>query len=114
MTHGVDEYAVLNDVSAEHPEKLREMIDLMFGEFAKYQVLPLDPSVATRLVSPRPNLAAGRKVPSFLRSVSQADRYHPGRCEAQNGIGRNLPGQPRQRLTDHRCAKAHTGQNAEN
>ena len=28
--------------------------DLMFGEFAKYQVLPLDASAATRLVAPRP------------------------------------------------------------
>jgi hypothetical protein len=43
-------------------DKMREMTDLMFGEFAKYQVLPLDASVATRLVAPRPNLTAGRKV----------------------------------------------------
>ena len=34
----------------------------MFGEFAKYNVLPLDASVATRMVAPRPNLSAGRKV----------------------------------------------------
>lgn len=51
-----------HDVAAEYPDKVREMTDLMFGEFAKYQVLPLDASVATRLVSPRPNLASGRKV----------------------------------------------------
>src|ERR1035438_4858282 len=38
------------------------MKDLMFGEFAKYQVLPLDASVATRLAAPRPSLAAGRNV----------------------------------------------------
>ena len=38
------------------------MKDLMFGEFAKYQVLPLDASVATRLATPRPSLAGGRKV----------------------------------------------------
>ena len=36
------------------PEKVKEMRDLMFGEFAKYQVLPLDASVATRFVAPRP------------------------------------------------------------
>jgi arylsulfatase len=51
-----------SDVSAQHPDKVREMTDFMFGEFAKYNVLPLDASVATRLVAPRPNLAAGRKV----------------------------------------------------
>ncbi len=50
-----------DDVAAANPEKVREMTDLMFGEFAKYQVLPLDASVATRLVAPRPNLTAGRK-----------------------------------------------------
>ena len=48
------------DVAAANADKVREMTDRMFGEFAKYQVLPLDASVATRLVSPRPSLAAGR------------------------------------------------------
>jgi arylsulfatase A-like enzyme len=50
------------DVAAANPAKVRELTDLMFGEFAKYQVLPLDASVATRLVVPRPTLVAGRKV----------------------------------------------------
>ncbi len=50
------------DVAAANPLKVKEMTDLMFGEFAKYQVLPLDASVATRLVVPKPNLTAGRKV----------------------------------------------------
>jgi len=50
------------DVAAQHPEKAKEMRDLMFGEFAKYNVLPLDASAATRFVAPRPSLAAGRTV----------------------------------------------------
>jgi arylsulfatase len=50
------------DVGAANPDKVKDMTDLMFGEFAKYQVLPLDASVATRLVAPRPNLSGGRKV----------------------------------------------------
>lgn len=50
------------DVAAANPEKVKEMTDLMFGEFAKHQVLPLDASVATRLASPRPSLSAGRRV----------------------------------------------------
>jgi hypothetical protein len=50
------------NVAAQHPEKVEEMKDLMFGEFAKYQVLPLDASAATRFISPRPSLAAGRTV----------------------------------------------------
>jgi arylsulfatase len=50
------------DVAAANPDKVREMTDLMFGEFAKYQVLPLDASAATRLVAQRPSLTAGRNV----------------------------------------------------
>jgi hypothetical protein len=36
------------------------MDKLFWEEAGKYQVLPLDTSVATRVVAPRPNLAAGR------------------------------------------------------
>jgi arylsulfatase len=50
------------DVAAANTGKVREMTDQMFGEFAKHQVLPLDASVATRLVAPRPNAAAGRRL----------------------------------------------------
>jgi arylsulfatase len=50
------------DVAAQNPAKVREMTDLMFTEFAKYQVLPLDASVATRMVTPRPSMSGGRKV----------------------------------------------------
>ena len=51
-----------SDLAAKYPEKVSEMKDLMFGEFAKYQVLPLDASAATRFVAPRPSMAAGRTV----------------------------------------------------
>ncbi|WP_297296610.1 sulfatase-like hydrolase/transferase [uncultured Methylovirgula sp.] len=50
------------DLAASHPEKVQEMKDLMFGEFAKYQVLPLDASVATRVAAPRPSFTAGRRI----------------------------------------------------
>jgi arylsulfatase A-like enzyme len=50
------------DVAAANPAKVKEMTDLMFGEFAKYQVLPLDASVATRMVTPRPSMSGGRRV----------------------------------------------------
>jgi arylsulfatase len=55
-----DDWTQYTDLAAKQPEKLKEMRDLMFGEFAKYQVLPLDASAATRFVAPRPSLAAGR------------------------------------------------------
>ena len=49
-----------NDVAAAEPKKLKELQDLFWIEAAKYQVLPLDASVATRVIAPKPSLAAGR------------------------------------------------------
>ena len=49
-----------DDVAAKYPGKLAEMKDIFAREARKYQVLPLDASVATRLVMPRPNITAGR------------------------------------------------------
>ena len=45
-----------NDVAAANPRKLQEMQKLMFAEFGRHQVLPLDASVATRMVTPRPSI----------------------------------------------------------
>jgi hypothetical protein len=50
------------DVAAANPTRVQEMKDLMFSEFAKYQVLPLDASASTRFAAPRPSLTAGRNV----------------------------------------------------
>lgn len=55
-----NDWTQYTDVSSRYPDKVREMRDLMFGEFAKYQVLPLDASASTRFAAPRPSLAAGR------------------------------------------------------
>ena len=60
-----NDWTQFTDVAAQNPEKVQEMHDLMFGEFAKYQVLPLDASAATRFVVPRPSPAAGRDVYEF-------------------------------------------------
>lgn len=49
-----------DDIAAKNPDKVKEMEALFLTEAKKYQVLPLDTSVATRLVSPRPSLTAGR------------------------------------------------------
>ena len=42
------------DVAAKYPAKLKEMQKLFWQEAKKYQVLPLDATVATRLITPRP------------------------------------------------------------
>jgi len=56
------DWSQATDVAAANPAKMREMRDLMFAEFARYQVLPLDASVATRMVTPRPSVSGGRRV----------------------------------------------------
>ena len=50
------------NVADKYPAKLKELQELFWVEAAKYQVLPLDASVATRLVTPRPSVTAGRTV----------------------------------------------------
>jgi arylsulfatase len=49
-----------NNIAAENPAKLKEMQEIFWREAKKYQVLPLDSTVATRLVTPRPSITAGR------------------------------------------------------
>ncbi|MEW6113428.1 MAG: arylsulfatase, partial [Thermodesulfobacteriota bacterium] len=51
-----------NDLAASNPAKLKEMQELFMVEAAKYQVFPLDNSMATRMVTPRPSVIAGRTV----------------------------------------------------
>jgi arylsulfatase len=48
------------DLASVYPDKVEEMKKLFLEEATKYQVLPLDASVATRFVQPRPNITAGR------------------------------------------------------
>jgi len=57
-----NDWTQYEDVAAKHPQKLEEMQKIFWQEAEKYQVLPLDATVATRLVTPRPSITAGRNV----------------------------------------------------
>jgi arylsulfatase A-like enzyme len=59
-----------DDVADKYPEKLKEMQDLFWQEAKKYQVLPLDASVVTRLIAPRPSITAGRNVFTWTRPLT--------------------------------------------
>ena len=50
------------DLAAKMPDKLKEMQALFFTEAEKYHVLPLDNSTLPRILTPRPSVAAGRRV----------------------------------------------------
>ena len=49
-----------DDVAAKYPQKVKAMRTKFVAEAKKYQVFPLDASVAARIVAPRPNITAGR------------------------------------------------------
>jgi len=59
-----------HNVAEQYPAKLKELADLFWIEAKKYQVLPLDASVATRVVAPRPSLSAGRTQFSWSGAVT--------------------------------------------
>jgi hypothetical protein len=54
------DFSQSQDLAAENPDKVRELKKMFIDEAKKYQVFPLDASVAARIVAPRPNITAGR------------------------------------------------------
>jgi hypothetical protein len=54
------DWTQFDDVAAKYPDKVKAMKAVFLNEAKRYEVLPLDASVATRLVAPRPNITAGR------------------------------------------------------
>ncbi len=56
------DWTQFEDLAAKNPAKLKEMKDIFWKEAAKYQVMPLDSTVVTRLITPRPSITAGRNV----------------------------------------------------
>jgi arylsulfatase len=53
------------DLAAQMPEKVKELEAIWWQEANKYQVLPIDASIVTRIVTPRPSVTAGRTEFSF-------------------------------------------------
>jgi len=54
------DFSQSRNIAAENPDKVKQMKKLFIAEAKKYQVFPLDASVAGRIVAPRPNITAGR------------------------------------------------------
>jgi arylsulfatase len=54
------DFSQSQNIADKNPEKVAELKKLFIAEAKKYQVFPLDASVAGRLVAPRPNITAGR------------------------------------------------------
>jgi arylsulfatase A-like enzyme len=54
------DYSQSQNIADKNPDKVKAMKALFIDEAKKYQVFPMDASVAARLVAPRPNITAGR------------------------------------------------------
>jgi len=54
------DFSQSQNVAAKYPDKVKEMKQMFIAEARKYQVFPMDASVAARIVAPRPNITAGR------------------------------------------------------
>jgi arylsulfatase len=62
-----EDYSQSTDIAAQYPDKLKELQKMFMQEAKKYQVLPLDASVITRVITPRPSITAGRS--TFIWTV---------------------------------------------
>ena len=65
-----NDWTQFENVATKHPEKVKELEKVFWAEAKKYQVLPLDASVAARLVIPRPSLTAGRNVFTWTQPLT--------------------------------------------
>ena len=64
------DWTQFEDVAAKNPAKLKELQDLFWKEAEKYQVLPLDSSVVSRIIAARPSLSAGRTSFTWTRPIT--------------------------------------------
>ncbi|MBJ7898499.1 MAG: sulfatase-like hydrolase/transferase [Cyanobacteria bacterium RI_101] len=64
-----EDFSQAQDIAAQNPQKVKEMRQEFLAEAKKYQVLPLDASVAARIVAPRPNITAGRSEFVYTRPM---------------------------------------------
>jgi len=55
LFHVAEDFSESNDLSAELPEKLRELVDLWWREAERYQVLPLDNKPYLAIMDPPPS-----------------------------------------------------------
>ena len=64
------DFSQSQNIADKHPDKVKEMKEMFIEEAKKYQVFPLDASVAARIVAPRPNITAGRTEFVYTRPMT--------------------------------------------
>jgi arylsulfatase A-like enzyme len=73
LYHIAQDYSENKDLAASMPQKLRELQETFLVEAQKYNVFPLDNSVAQRFIAPRPSASAGRDVFAYSGVLSGLD-----------------------------------------
>lgn len=63
------DFSQSQNIADQNPDKVKEMKELFIAEARKYQVFPMDASVAARIVAPRPNITAGRSEFVYTRPM---------------------------------------------
>jgi len=63
------DFSQSQNIAAKFPEIVKEMKAMFIVEAKKYQVFPMDASVAARIVAPRPNITAGRSEFVYTRPM---------------------------------------------
>ena len=63
------DFSQSTDLAAKYPQKVKELKEVFISEAKKYQVFPLDASVAARIVAPRPNITAGRNAFAYTQPM---------------------------------------------
>jgi arylsulfatase len=63
------DFSQSRNIAAQHPDRVQELKKMFIAEAEKYQVFPMDASVAARIIAPRPNITAGRKEFVYTRPM---------------------------------------------
>ncbi|MEQ9562704.1 MAG: arylsulfatase [Woeseiaceae bacterium] len=58
------------NIADKHPDKVKELKKKFIAEAKKYQVFPMDASVASRLIASRPSIVAGRSEFVYTRPMT--------------------------------------------
>jgi arylsulfatase len=64
------DFSQTTDVATKYPQKVKDLKQMFIAEAKKYQVFPMDASVAARIVAPRPNITAGRTEFVYTRPMT--------------------------------------------
>jgi len=70
LYHLDKDFTQSTNIADQHPDKVKEMKEMFIAEAKKYQVFPMDASVATRVIAPRPNITAGRTEFVYTRPMT--------------------------------------------